>query len=380
MLARELSACFYHIWSRFFSVNAPVSLTMGSLFSTATSSYYPLQCHAAAVVGKEAFVFGGFRQHSSNNPSLIKFGSMSESTFVNLETKQKSNLPNVCGISPPSVHTAAFAAVGDHIYLFGGLALMFQDKGSRLNKLYGFHCPLREWSEKIPRGETPTERSESAMCAVDGRLFLFGGYSGSGKWRDDLITLQVEPELGEWTRPDCAGHRPSRRSGHTLTALPGNRIALFGGLNQAGSLNDLHVLSICDMIWEQVNLTECLPPKVYRHTANVLHAGPDFTFLLILGGKQGQNFRDGKVVPCCFIVDICTGISAKVSGFAFSRAGHTTSCLKSDDGSTTIYVHGGGTGISDPHLFFKSQALLVTGERICKRKRRYERAFKKWRL
>ncbi|XP_065844100.1 uncharacterized protein [Oscarella lobularis] len=202
-------------------------------------------------------------------------------------------------------------------------------------------------------GENPARRNANRAirkCDVCCRRSPFSFWR---LFRQRQMARRLDHFAGEWTRPDCAGHRPSRRSGHTLTALPGNRIALFGGLNQAGSLNDLHVLSICDMIWEQVNLTECLPPKVYRHTANVLHAGPDFTFLLILGGKQGQNFRDGKVVPCCFIVDICTGISAKVSGFAFSRAGHTTSCLKSDDGSTTIYVHGGGTGISDPHLFFK---------------------------
>ena len=52
--------------------------------------------------------------------------------------------------------------------------------------------------------------------------------------------------LGNWFRPKCIGAWPAERACHTMTTVGENKVALFGGWNESGTLNDLHILSIAN--------------------------------------------------------------------------------------------------------------------------------------
>ena len=49
---------------------------------------------------------------------------------------------------------------------------------------------------------------------------------------------------GEWSSPNVTGQLPPPCSSCTLTPIGERRAALFGGMSQSGTLNDLYIVDL----------------------------------------------------------------------------------------------------------------------------------------
>ena len=127
--------------------------------------------------------------------------------------------------------------VGTSYYIYGGWK-----QGYSYGDLHILHLsPIpgsARWSSPMA-ANSPHSRSGTDMVNFHGRLFIFGGYQGRA-----ANDLQVyDPELDKWLTVNegaskgagdvfsasVTGTLPPNRVGLTLTAIPGNKLLMYGG-------------------------------------------------------------------------------------------------------------------------------------------------------
>ena len=95
----------------------------------------------------------------------------------------------------------------------------------------------------------PKARERHGAAAVEGGFIIHGGRAGGAfgdAWRWDD---------GVWTELRCEGSPPAPRWSHAFVALPGNAFLVCGGRNEAGDLDDAHVLDLGTRTWSRVALS-----------------------------------------------------------------------------------------------------------------------------
>jgi hypothetical protein len=109
----------------------------------------------------------------------------------------------------------------------------------------------------------PQIREGFGYCAIDRRMYLFGGIGGAtGGRRNDLWMIDLAAPKAGWTRSRVRNNVPPPRSGHTLTAMPDHELWVFGGEGEydpsgkAGTqrqiFGDLYKFSLVDRAWSFV--------------------------------------------------------------------------------------------------------------------------------
>jgi hypothetical protein len=176
---------------------------------------------------------------------LILIGGCSGKTYYNdvysydLKscTWQKLNMSGV----PPTGrkgHTATLVATGGNgqaqIYVFGGFAV-----DRRTSELHVMDCGNLHWTQPEVKGNVPDPRSYHTALMLDGRLFVFGGFTKGNKALVDFRTLDVG--FFNWGLPAITGREPDltmSRGGHSACVI-GARVFFFGGTNGSRLNNDL---------------------------------------------------------------------------------------------------------------------------------------------
>jgi N-acetylneuraminic acid mutarotase len=170
-------------------------------------------------------------------------------------------------------------------------------------------------------GDPPAKRAEHRAVAVDGNMYVFGGYGGDGSDGSGMYGLmndlyRFDPNNLFWTYMDASsGHLPPRRAGHVmiadpttspeLTPLHHKYIYLFGGRGetQTGAedttnvaLNDVWRYNVDSNHWtllsRQGGSTSTSASPVGRQHAT---AGMLLDRLFIFGGmdpKSGLLYQD----------------------------------------------------------------------------------------
>ena len=99
------------------------------------------------------------------------------------------------------------------------------------------------WTSLSSDGATPSARYSHTMTALaDGTLVLFGGYDVN-LYLNDVYTLTVSGTSATWASLSSDGATPSERYSHSMTALAGGTLVLFGGYGSA-RLNDVCTLAL----------------------------------------------------------------------------------------------------------------------------------------
>lgn len=122
------------------------------------------------------------------------------------------------------------------LYLFGGVLCRSsatehsqerQAQGNVSNQLLAFNIEELRWEEIKATGQIPEPRSGSAMSAVDGKLYMFGGLSEFSGWLNDLHVFDISTST--WVKVDnAAGLCPSPRDKLT-SAVVAKDVYFFGG-------------------------------------------------------------------------------------------------------------------------------------------------------
>jgi len=178
---------------------------------------------------------------------------------------------------PParSAHGAASDPGRDRLVIFGG------ELGDRnlLGDLWEFDSI--NWS-RITTDATPAARRYPSMAYDEGtgRVVLFGGSRGLDPWV--FLSDTWEYDGNNWTET-TAPVAPDPRHGHQLGWDPvGERIILFGGMNEVGTLDDTWAYQ--NGVWSQLTPVASPPPRgQFIMTRDAVRDS-----LVVRGGNQGN--------------------------------------------------------------------------------------------
>ena len=203
--------------------------------------------------------------------------------------------------SPRGGHAAAL--VGRFMWVFGGYGGAGYQR-TDFNDLYSFDVDTMSWNPLVEvTGTVPARRSGHTMFAVRSTLMVYGGWNSSECF-DDLHTFDTASNV--WSSVDSGAYGVPRwnHCGFAIEAVPNWQVVVFGGnvkkadgdpsgRSQGDYSNELLVLDTGRMRWSPLE-GEGVPPKV-RSDASMVY-DKDQKRLVVFGGFSNRWFNDCSVL------------------------------------------------------------------------------------
>ena len=198
------------------------------------------------------------------------------------------------GLPSARVNCGMATAVDGSVWMFGGR--ISDTKYS--DELLKLDPHERRWHAVTTPRPSPSARAGHSMVALSGtRVLVFGGVSGTSGVSDELWALNVPAP--KWTLLDAtssgAPGRPSARYGHSMVALSGNRVLMFGGQGSGGSSNnELWALDVPAAEWTLLDAASSGAPGQARPSARGGHSmvALSGTRVLVFGGYTMSGKSD----------------------------------------------------------------------------------------
>jgi hypothetical protein len=165
------------------------------------------------------------------------------------------------GLAPSSRSGHVAELIGSKMYVFGG-----NISGGYTNDISSFDLVTSTWKQLSPTGTRPSARGHMASAVVSSKLYVFGG-TGSGNSNE---IYRYDPAIGsdgQWTLLAPAGDAPLPRYYVSMTSLSG-KIYLFGGHTGSFAINDTFVFDPAagaQGTWTELNPSGPTPPGLYGH-------------------------------------------------------------------------------------------------------------------
>ncbi len=191
------------------------------------------------------------------------------------------------------------ATSNNYIVLFGGGNYQLP-WGQCFNDLWRFDPTNETWQPIEVTGPLPTPRFDASLTydALENRMILFGGSTGSGLFNDVWEYDLDSGSLG-WNQLATSGTPPSPRSGVAAVIDPiNNRLVTFGGCTSAGVVNETWALDLNDMAWQQLSPTGTPPGPRYAFSGVYDSVGPQ---MIVFGGIYNTWFDE------TWALDLTTG-------------------------------------------------------------------------
>lgn len=195
-----------------------------------------------------------------------------------------------------SWHTASCVQTsqGSGVLLFGGeVDSLLPEETDAVNDALLSAVSGGAW-DSLPlsgEGEVPRRAGHSATRLPDGRILMFGGVDGGGRYRND--TFLVDASRCRWLALRggiTRGAPPKPRAYHSAT-LVGDRIIIVGGLGSCTwSCKEVYSLSIDGWVWREHTSTVDgdVPSPRYGHAAASLGNRHE---LVVYGGGDAEEGR-----------------------------------------------------------------------------------------
>ena len=249
--------------------------------------------------------------YDSANSRMIIFGGgfgytspCANDTWVLSNANSVAGTPTWTELSPTGGPPAPriFAAAGydpgsNRMVVFGGNNCFGGDISDTFNDVWVLTnanglggAPV--WTQLTPTGATPPVRENfgSTYDAASNRMTIFGGWSGTGVFYNDVWVLSNANGLGgspTWTQLTPSGVLPSPRAAFATAADPeSNRILIFDGGNSDYDLNEVWVLSNANGLgspaWTLLDPSGTPPSARDSFTAVYDHSSNEY---VIFGGE-----------------------------------------------------------------------------------------------
>ncbi|TDH68682.1 hypothetical protein CCR75_004748 [Bremia lactucae] len=262
---------------------SPIDDTKSNWTKLSTSGHRPpvRSGHSSLVVGDTMYVFGGYNDGNCHN-DIYAFDLMRHD-WVHIET------PN--GISPDGRASHAWCSSTDNskLYLFGGSGPHWGQ--SNMGKLLQFNIRDKEWTIVEAEGTNPPPGYGQSLCAIDNKLYLFGGTSGHVYVND----LYVFDELTKiWKKEETRGNCPSPRYKHQVAVI-GNRMFVVGGglYDPPKGFIDTYYLDVDTLEWQRIECGGDIPKSRIAHTISQFSSDP--SRLIMFGGRDDSGARQNEL-------------------------------------------------------------------------------------
>ncbi|KAK3139947.1 hypothetical protein QOZ80_5AG0393020 [Eleusine coracana subsp. coracana] len=190
---------------------------------------------------------------------------------------------SVSGQLPRPRYKHGAAVLQQKMYIFGG-----NNNGRYLGDIQVLDFKSLSWSKlearSQPRTSESTETDSIATCAghslisVGSKILCLSGHTREPT--ECLSVKEFDPETCTWSTVRTYGRPPSSRGGQSVTRV-GDTLVVFGGEGDGRTLlNDLHILDLETMTWDEFE-TMGTPPSPRSDHAAACYAE---RYLLIFGG------------------------------------------------------------------------------------------------
>ncbi|GAU11507.1 hypothetical protein TSUD_344970 [Trifolium subterraneum] len=225
--------------------------------------------------------------------------------------------PPVSGQRPKARYEHGAAAVQDKLYIYGG-----NHNGRYLSDLHVLDLRNWTWSklEVKAGGESSTTLDSCAghsLIAWGNKLLSIAGHTKdpSESIQDAKRTLLndlhiLDLETMTWDEIDAVGVPPSPRSDHTAAVHVERYLLIFGGGSHATCYNDLHVLDLQTMEWSRPTQQGDIP------TPRAGHAGVTIgeNWFIVGGGDNKSGASETVVLNMSTLAwSVVTSVQGRVS-------------------------------------------------------------------
>ncbi|CAH8386136.1 unnamed protein product [Eruca vesicaria subsp. sativa] len=190
--------------------------------------------------------------------------------------------PQTSGQRPKPRYEHGAAVIQDKMYIYGG-----NHNGRYLGDLHVLDLKNWSWSRVETKVATESEETSPTLlspCAGhslipwDNKLLSIGGHTKNPS--ESMQVRVFDTHTCTWSTLKTYGKPPVSRGGQSVTVV-GKTLVIFGGQDAKRSLlNDLHVLDLDTMTWDEIDSIGVSPSPRSDHAAAV-HAE---RYLLIFGG------------------------------------------------------------------------------------------------
>jgi hypothetical protein len=212
--------------------------------------------HVSASIAGKMYVFGGNTIYGMNNETWV----LDPGLGTNGVWKQLSP----AGTLPPGRYYSAAVTLSNKMYIFGG----YEGSGPA-NDLWVFDPSIGSdgtWTPLSPTGSAPPVRFLHSASAAAGKMYVFYGYNYSSQYLNDIWAF--DPSVGasgSWTQLTPTGTAPTARA-YLPSATIANKIYTFGGDNSNGPVGGLAVFDPsagANGSWTQLTPTGTAPANRY---------------------------------------------------------------------------------------------------------------------
>ncbi|XP_023538237.1 acyl-CoA-binding domain-containing protein 4 isoform X2 [Cucurbita pepo subsp. pepo] len=280
--------------------------------------------HGAAVIQDKMYIFGG--NHNGRYLNDLHVLDMRSWAWTKLEAKTQS--PE----SPPEKLTpcAGHSLISwEHKLL--SVAGHTKDPSEAI-QVRVFDVQTSTWSNLKTYGKPPVSRGGQSVTLVGTSLVIFGGQDAKRTLLNDLHILDLETMT--WDEIDAVGAPPSPRSDHTAAVHAERYLLIFGGGSHATCFNDLHVLDLQAMEWSRPTQQGEIP------TPRAGHAGITVgeNWFIVGGGDNKSGVSETNVLNMSTLVwSVVTSVQGRVP-----IASEGISLVVSSYGGEDIIVSFGG--------------------------------------
>ncbi|XP_062203609.1 acyl-CoA-binding domain-containing protein 6-like [Phragmites australis] len=218
----------------------------------------PRYKHGAAVVQQKMYIFGG--NHNGRYLGDIQVLDLKSLLWSKLEAKSQSGLSE-------SAETVSVAACAGHSLIPWGnkilsLAGHTRDPTESLS-VKEFDPRTCTWSTLRTYGRSPSSRGGQSVTLVGNTLIVFGGEGAGRTLLNDLHILDLETMT--WDEFETTGTLPSPRSEHAAACYAERYLLIFGGGSHSTCFSDLHLLDTHAMEWSRPEQQGIIPEPRAGH-------------------------------------------------------------------------------------------------------------------
>eukprot|EP01032_Pedospumella_encystans_P015170 gene15170-17374_t len=195
---------------------------------------------------------------------------------------------------PRASHTATL--IGEHVYVFGGYGGLGYGRRD-LDDLYSLDVNRWTWNKVSPKGVPPEKRCGHQACAIERKIYIFGGSSSSTQFYD-VYVLDTEQEPPVWSKLNCVLPSPVWNSAScSVIAIPTWKIFTFGGVtgilsdtDRQGKMgNSTNIMDTGTERWSEPKIEGKAPPP---RSDSCLAYDPKGSRLLVYGGWADEWLGD----------------------------------------------------------------------------------------
>ncbi|XP_044499979.1 acyl-CoA-binding domain-containing protein 4-like [Mangifera indica] len=255
--------------------------------------------HGAAIVQDKMYIYGG--NHNGRYLNDLHVLDLRSWTWSKVEAKAGTESANAVTLTPCAGHSLIpwenkLLSIAGHT----------KDPSETI-QVKVFDLQTCSWSTIKIYGKPPVSRGGQSVTLFGTSLVIFGGQDAKRLLLNDLHILDLETMT--WDEVDAVGVPPSPRSDHTAAVHAERYLLIFGGGSHATCFNDLHVLDLQTMEWSRPTQQGEIP------TARAGHAGVTIgeNWFIVGGGDNKSGVSETVVLNMSTLVwSVVTSVQGRV--------------------------------------------------------------------